>query len=282
MGRTPQLCADPLSLQRGFAMHGIISLSAFPKSGVTYLSFLLFHSLFSDECDIHDLERKYILDMHAFPNATFADPQGPRLIKLHSPYDLAIPAVRLTSKAIYLIRHPIDIMMSAWDYERLLKGVVHDTHSAAFRDYVRQWLATEGTVRVEPVHGSWIRHVRSWLSQSNIPVHLVRYEQLVDNPDRELESILEFLGLRIPAARQHIAIERSSMKSMAALESHEFKNRINGIFFRHDLAASYGQGNRFINKGYRKSYEAVLTSEERVLADQIFGNEIRRYFGNHS
>jgi Sulfotransferase domain len=263
-------------------LQDIISLSAFPKSGVTYLSFLLFHSLFSDECDIHDLERKYVLDIHAFPNATFADPQGPRLIKLHSSYNLAIPAVRLTSKAIYLIRHPIDIMMSAWDYERLLKGVVHDTQPAAFRDYVRQWLATEGTVRVEPVHGSWIRHVRSWLSQTNIPVHLVRYEHLVDHPERELDSILEFLGVRIPAARQRIAIERSSMKSMAALESHEFKNCIDGIFFRHDLAGSYGQGNRFINKGYRKSYEVVLTPEERVIADQTFGKEIARYFGSRS
>jgi Sulfotransferase domain len=281
MGWTPQCAAIFRHSNGELQLQGIISLSAFPKSGVTYLSFLLFHSLFSDECNIRELERKYILDIHAFPNATFTDPQGPRLIKLHSPYNVAIPAVRLTSKAIYLIRHPIDIMMSAWDYERLLKGVVHDRHPAAFRDYVRQWLATEGTVRVEPVHGSWIRHVRSWLGQTNIPVHLVRYEQLVDNPERELESILEFLGLRIPTARQHIAIERSSMKSMAALESHEFKNRIDGIFFRQDLAASYGQGNRFINKGYRKSYEVVLTSEERVLVDQIFGNEIRRYFGNH-
>jgi Sulfotransferase domain len=260
-------------------LHDIISLCAFPKSGVTYLSFLLFHSLFSDECDIHDLERKYILDIHAFPNAMLTDAQGPQLIKLHSPYNVAIPAVRLTRKAVYLIRHPIDIMMSAWDYERLLKGVVHDTRSAAFHDYVRQWLATEGTLRVEPVHGSWIRHVRSWLSQTDVPVHLVRYEQLVDHPERELGSILDFLGVRIPAARQQIAIERSSMKSMAALESHEFTHRINGIFFRHELAGSYGQGNRFINKGYRKSYEIVLTPEERVIADRIFGKEIARYIG---
>src|SRR5271155_3559096 len=93
-----------------FELQAITSLSAFPKSGVTYLSFLLFYSLFSDDSDIRDLERKYILDIHEYPNATFGDPRAPRLIKSHFPYNPSIPAVRLTSKAIYLIRHPIDVM----------------------------------------------------------------------------------------------------------------------------------------------------------------------------
>jgi hypothetical protein len=263
-------------------VQGIVSLSAFPKSGVTYLSFLLFYSLFPDECDIQDLERKYILDVHSYPNATFADPRVMRIIKLHSPYHLAIPAVRLTSKAIYLIRNPIDVMMSAWDYEHLIRGGLHKAHSPTFREYVRQWFATGGVVRIEPMHGSWIQHVRSWLGQTSIPVHLVTYERLVDNPEQELKSIIDFIGVNVPAERQRIAIERSSMKSMAALESQEVEKRVDGIFFRNSLAIGYDQGHRFINKGYRNSYKAVLTPQERVLADKIFGSEISRYFGNPS
>jgi Sulfotransferase domain len=259
-------------------LQGIFSLSAFPKSGVTYLSFLLFYSFFSDECDIHDLERKYILDIHAYPNATFRDPRAPRLIKSHFPYNPNIPAVRLTSKTIYLMRHPIDVMMSAWDYNQLINGGAHDTQSPAFRAYVRGWLESGG--RGFPQFGSWSQHVRSWLSQSNMPVHPVTYENLVDNPERELSSIIDFIGVQVPADRQRIAIRRSSMKSMAALETQEVEKGIDGIFFRNSLAAGYEQGHRFINKGYRKSYELVLTAEERALADQAFGNEIARYFGN--
>src|SRR5262245_49803671 len=142
-------------------LQGVISLSAFPKSGVTYLSFLLFYSFFSDEHDVHDIEHKYILDVHAYPKAAFGDPRAPRLIKLHSPYNPMIPAVRLTSKAVYLIRHPIDVMMSAWDYERLIRGSVQKADSPMFREYVRQWFATGGVVRIEPIHGAWIQHVRS-------------------------------------------------------------------------------------------------------------------------
>lgn len=258
-------------------MQGITSLSAFPKSGVTYLSFLLFHSLFSDDCDIHDLERKYIIDIHAYPNATFGNARVPRLIKSHFPYNPAIPAIRLTTKVVYLIRHPIDVMMSAWDFERLIKGGVRETQSPALRSYIQRWLVRGGDYAP---FGTWVQHVRSWLGQSYIPLHLVTYENLVDNPERELKSILDFLGIQVPDERQRIAIERSSMKSMAALEAQEVENRMDGIFFRNSLALGYGQGHRFINKGYRKSYETFLTPEERAIADKTFGAEIARYFGN--
>jgi hypothetical protein len=261
-------------------LQGVVSLSAFPKSGVTYLSFLLFYSFFSDQQDIHEIEQKYILDIHAYPGATFADPTAPRLIKSHFPYNPAIPAVRLTAKAIYLMRHPIDVMMSAWDYEHLVAGAAPDQKSPAFRAYVQRWLMSGGLMM--PQFGPWIQHVRSWLGQTAIPLHLVTYENLVDNPARELKSIIDFIGIDVAPERQQIAIERSSMKSMAALESQEVEKRVDGIFFRNSLAVGYDRGRRFINKGYRKSYEAILTPQERALADKTFGNEISRYFGNHS
>jgi Sulfotransferase domain len=259
-----------------FILQPIVSLSAFPKSGVTYLSFLLFHSLFSDDCNIHELELKYIIDIHAYPNARFANPQGPRLIKSHFPYRPDLPAVGLTKKAIYLIRDPIDVMMSVWDFERLIKGSARGTESAEFRAYVRHWLESGGLY--VPEFGSWLQHVRSWLGQTAIPVHLVSYRNLVDMPEVELAAILGFLGITVPLDRQRIAIERSSMKSMAALETEEVEKHVEGIFFRNGLSAGYGMGHRFINKGYRNSYEAILTGEERAIADKTFGAELARYF----
>jgi hypothetical protein len=256
-------------------VQGITSLSAFPKSGVTYLSFLLFHSLFSDDHDIRDLERKYILDIHAYPQATFADPRAPQLIKSHFPFHPAIPAVRLTARSIYLIRHPIDVMMSAWDFGGLIEGGARDAQSPALRAYIQRWMASGGDY---PPFGPWVMHVRSWLGQTTIPVHLVTYTNLVDHPERELKGILDFIGVAVSAERQRLAIERSSMKAMAALERKEVENKEDGVFFRNSLAAGYGRGHRFINKGYRDSYEAVLTPDERAMADRTFGAEIARYF----
>ena len=187
----------------------------------------------------------------------------------------------MTNRAIYLVRHPIDVMMSAWDFDHLIKGGVCDTQSPAFHVYIHHWLVTGGGTF--PEFGPWTQHVRSWLGQSDIPMHLVTYENLVDNPERELKSHSGFsLHSMFRSKRQRVAIERSSMKSMAALESEEVEERVDGIFFRNSLASGYGQGHRFINKGYRKSYEILLNSEERAIADRTFGNEIDQYFGNRS
>src|SRR5580704_13818757 len=60
---------DAIRVHREVGVQSLVSLSAFPKSGVTYLSFLLFHGLFPDSADVHDLERKYIIDIHAHPRA---------------------------------------------------------------------------------------------------------------------------------------------------------------------------------------------------------------------
>jgi hypothetical protein len=261
-------------------LQSLVSLSAFPKSGVTYLSFLLFYSLFPDECDVHELERKYIIDIHAYPRSRPAVTAELRLFKSHFPHNPALPIVKSTNKTIYLIRHPIDVMMSVWDFENLVKGGNRTTQSPAFRAFVAHWITTCGAAF--PEYGPWGQHVRSWLGQTQIPVHLVTYQNLVDHPAEELAAILSFLGAQLGAERIRLAVERSSMKSMAALEEQEVEKRIEGVFFNKSLSAGYGLGHRFINKGYRGSYENILTAEERAMADRSFGGELARYFASRT
>lgn len=255
-------------------MKDLIGLCAFPKSGVTYLGFLLFHCLFGEEAEIGDLEKRYVIDVHAWPALPFAAPEGPRIVKSHFPFDPGLPCVGRTSRAIYLVRHPIDVMMSAWDYRHYLNPGEGDgdTGSPAFRRFVHSWLTTGGAGF--DVAGTWRDHVRSWLEQREIPVHLVTYADLVDHPGRELAAILAFLDQPVPSERQAMAVEHSSMKAMAALEAEEARERRDGVFYRQELASGYGHGRRFVNKGYRDCYRTVLTDEERALADRTFGEEL--------
>lgn len=258
----------------------LISLSAFPKSGVTYLNFLLFHCLFGEDADIHDLEKRYVIDIHAHPDAPFAVPGAPRLVKSHFPYDPSLPTVARTARAVYLIRDPIDVMMSAWDYANFVRpdGAPPGDPDAnpAFRPFVRAWLETGGGGF--DVAGTWVGHVRSWLDQDAVPVHRVGYRALVDHPRRELAAILAFLGLDVQAERQARAVERSSMAAMAALEAHEAQTGRDGVFFHPELAHGYGRGRRFVNRGYRDCYRTVLTDAERAEADRAFGPVLRAHF----
>lgn len=261
-------------------MRDLVSLSAFPKSGVTYLGFLMFHCLFGDEAPIHDLEKRYVIDIHAWPALPFAVPGAPRIVKSHFPFGLDRPCVERTAKAVYLIRHPIDVMMSVWDYRRFVyPGDGEEDGPAegpAFRRFVRDWVRTGGAGF--DFAGTWLHHVRSWLGQREIPVHLVTYADLVDHPGRELAAILAFLDLPVPAARQEMAIERSTMKAMAAMEAEEARDRRTGVFYRRELARGYERGRRFINKGYRDCHRTMLTDEERALADRRFGAELAACF----
>src|SRR5262249_36407975 len=161
-------------------------------------SFMLFYALFDDSCDVHDIEHKYILDIHAYPNATFADPRALPLIKSHYPYLPDLPIVQKTTKAIYLIRHPIDVMMSAWDFGHLLGKEEEAMASVKFRAYVRGWIDAGGGGF--PEFGTWVQHVRSWLGQSQVPVHFVAYQNLVDRPRKELDDMLKFLGADVSDA----------------------------------------------------------------------------------
>lgn len=253
-------------------MRDLLCLSAFPKSGVTYLSFLLFHCLFDDGVDIRDLERRYVIDIHAWPDLAFGEPDKPRIIKSHFPFACDRPGIGRTAKAIYLIRHPIDVMMSARDYRQYLDPCGAPADAAALKGFVQHWLSSGGAGF--DVSGTWRQHVRSWLDQGMVPVHLVTYTDLVDQPVETLTGILAFLELPIPLTRMERAIARSTMPAMAALEEEEARHRRTGVFYRPELARGYNHGRRFINKGHRDCYHTVLTDEERTLADRVFAAEL--------
>ncbi|MBF0305501.1 MAG: sulfotransferase domain-containing protein [Alphaproteobacteria bacterium] len=263
-------------------MRDVVSLSAFPKSGVTYLGFLLFHCVFGQdhEAELADYEKTFVIDIHAYPDAPFARPEPPHFIKSHYSYRPDRPFVDRTAKAIYLIRHPIDVMMSAWDFGQLVRAdgapPGDPTTDPAFRAHLRAWLETGGAGF--DFAGTWVEHVRSWLGQTDIPVLLVTYGDLVDHPRRELARILAFLDLTISDERQALAIERSSMRAMAQLEDDEVREHREGVFFSPRFAAGFDRGRRFINKGYRDSYRTVLTDEERAMADQRFGAALKAHF----
>ncbi|WP_407166052.1 sulfotransferase domain-containing protein [Bradyrhizobium sp. ORS 111] len=182
-------------------------LVAFPKSGVTWLSFLLanVNLLLSGEqqrratlFNISDL----IPDIHTnrnLSNATTAAP-GFRVIKSHSGYHPGY------TKVLLLVRHPIHVMASYYVYSTALNqftGSIEDM--------------------VEDEHlgiNAWVRHTAGWLDKARpeISFRLIRYEDFLTQPSRCLRELYELWGIDVSDDIISTATERSNLTAMAADE----------------------------------------------------------------
>lgn len=98
----------------------------------------------------------------------------------------------VTAAVVYIVRNPLDTAVSCAHYwgveiEEAVDRVCDPGYclapsAARLPDQLRQRL------------GSWSDHVRSWLDESPLQCHLVRYEDLHRDPERALATIVRACG----------------------------------------------------------------------------------------
>jgi len=255
-------------------MQDICYIAAFPKSGITYLNLMLFHLLFDRPQDTRLIDSHYIFDVHE--SLARVPPPGEvnRYVKIHFPFGSQIPLRQRARRAVHLLRDPIDVMMSVWDFKHLTgeEGLLDASppqREALFQKFSQHWLSSGGLVY--PWAGSWRDNVASWLEQKELPLLLVRYERLKAYPAEELRRILRFLGRRASDERIAAAIEAGKPDNMRKLESEEVKAGVSGIFYRPGLARGYARGYRFVGRMHGGSSEKILSPAARQYAAQTFG-----------
>jgi aryl sulfotransferase len=112
----------------------------------------------------------------------------------------------LSLGAIYIVRDPRDVAVSLAHYY----GLSLDEAIERLTDQL--WTLSGSRTRYcpqlpQPV-GDWSGHVSSWLDHSEMPVHLVRYEDLHLDTTSALIKIATFLGLSTEAADQAVKAAR--------------------------------------------------------------------------
>src|ERR1700692_4531860 len=143
-------------------MNDVTYIAAFPKSGITFLNYMLFHALFDAPENAHLIDSEYIYDIHESLNRIPVAGTTPRYVKTHFAFGPSMPLRERASRAIQLVRDPIDVMMSVWDFKHLmdedglLEALPHE-HAAKFADFVKDWLSSGGLVY--PWAGSWLNNV---------------------------------------------------------------------------------------------------------------------------
>lgn len=65
---------------------------------------------------------------------------------------------------------------------------------------------------------SWSNHVVSWTSKSKLPVHVMRYEDMLENTYSSFKEVLNFLGLRYSKEKVNSAITECSFNNLRSVE----------------------------------------------------------------
>jgi hypothetical protein len=210
---------------------GILWIASYPKSGNTWVRFLLANYLAGPVASSADVEAAVPGLDPGRDIAPLLAARSPLCIKTHFPWRADHPHAEHTAGAIVVVRYPKDILLSNLNYHRLVHG-----SDEGFTDqtYARAFIAAGGDPLWMQKHGygTLEDHVGSWLDAPGVPRHhLVRYEDLMRDAAGELTRILAFMGVDPEPTRVAAAAQRSTFERMRDLEVKEKSSgRATGVF----------------------------------------------------
>ena len=175
-----------------------VVLASYPKSGNTWLRFILSNLYLKTDIEVNFQNIEHLAPGVMKPWKYWFQKKhlNPPVFKTHSRYDES----NAYSKNIYIVRDPRDVYISYYHY---LDG---DKDLSYF-----PWFM----VNYAFPYGRWSEHVRSWLDhKDDEKVVIVKYESLLENPQRELDKIMKKLSLPSTKEERAEAIEKSTFNKM--------------------------------------------------------------------
>lgn len=234
-------------------------IASYPRSGNTWLRFLVANCLVDHEFDWDRAMNSFAFEMfyylqqmenEGWTTQTVIDtmrrvvksqPTGERIgerlfMKTHHAWGPHHPFAGLGGPCLLIIRDPRDVMLSGANYARLTRDARIEPLSYAHR-FIEHG---SDPAWIKFGYGTWYEHYRSWTAQQDFPVHVVRYETLKTDPVPALVELCSFLGFEVTEADALRAVERTAL---AKLQDIEKKARQSGSF------GGLNDGFNFFHKG---------------------------------
>jgi Sulfotransferase domain len=235
-------------------------LASFPRSGSTWLRFMLFETLFGEDAGFKKIEDR-LPEIHRHRGSTPILAGGGRLIKTHENYRNDY------QRAVLLIRDIRDVFLSCWaGYDAL--GLAPIVSKGDMDSFLVAFL--EG----KAIHsGSWQQHTKSWLESpiaKNGNLLVIKYEDLRKNPEPMLQELLEFVGMPYDVHAIRRAIENNTLQQMRKKEEKEKQAGEHSILLG-DRKRTDDTG-RFVRKGAVAGWRSKMTPAQLKVVDQYAGD----------
>lgn len=170
-----------------------------------------------------------------------------------------------TRGAIYIVRNPLDVCVSfAHHNNDTIENTVGVMNNSKYA-FCRATKTIPGQLRQRL--NTWSNHVKSWIETDAFPVHLMRYEDMVNEPEKTFTAMAKFAEL--PYDRENIerAVKFSSFEELKKQEEEK------GFYEKNHSSES-----PFFRKGKVGSWREELSEE--LAADLIAEHkELMRQLG---
>ncbi len=249
----------------------LVWIASYPKSGNTWVRFLVCNLVFGVQSSAAALNR-LAPDIHEL--GTRLEPSAaPTFLKSHFPFSPAMPLAAYSAGAIYVVRHPADVMLSNFHYLRRSTPNAELTLS----QYVDRYLAARGDPRwIRFGMGPWDDHVRSWLAvERPFPLLLLRYEDLLADALQGARRICAYLGLSRTPQETEQAASGACFSRLREIEEADIRAREVGIFYKPYLQQPIDAGLRFMRAGRAGEAARTLAPEQQRGLEAAFGPLMR-------
>ena len=273
----------------------IIWLASYPKSGNTWVRSIISSLLYSDDGDFNfELikkikqfpEKKYFKDLISdFGNfdeikrnwITVQDSinldNQIKILKTHQgKYTVGKDSFtnsQNTLAKIYIVRDPRTLVSSISNHYTLsLNEACNFLMTPQIIGNSKMW--EENQIGMKCLLGKWNDHYRSWTRNKN-NLLLIKYEDLVQNPNNELEKIINFL-------KNFLNIKTNINKNKKILESTSFKNlkqmEQKGLFKENVLNKKNDNKVNFFHLGPANNWKETLNEDDKNKIEKNFYEEM--------
>lgn len=183
-------------------------------------------------------------------------------IKVHDAYILnsnkePIFPADISKCSLYFVRNPHDVCVSYANHG----GSAIDV---TYRALLNKNFTTRSKIRgqIQQKYLSWGLHYRSWTKQTEIPVKVIRYEDMLSDPYNVFADAVKFIELDYDLERIKRAVDNSSFDKLKKME------QTDGFIEKTAKAKS------FFWKGEAGYYKNYLTKEQIDIITDNFRDEM--------